>query len=146
MEITTVMAGKIKSIHQKDWYIFLSIQKFLVEKHFEWLKLSIDKNTKTLIGSGRLNIAGKDHSILISYSSFHKYRYERIFINDKSLKYNNDIHLYGDLSLCLYHPTIDQSIFRRLSLFEIIPWISEWIIFYEQWKKYGVWLGKEIKH
>lgn len=146
MEITTVMAGKIKSIHQKDWYIFLSIQKFLLEKHFEWLKLSIDKNTKTLIGSGMLNIAGKDHSILISYSSFHKYRYERIFINDKSLKYNNDIHLYGDLSLCLYHPTIDQSIFRRLSLFEIIPWISEWIIFYEQWKKYGVWLGDEIKH
>jgi hypothetical protein len=28
----------------------------------------------------------------------------------------------------------------------MIPWITEWIVFYEQWKKYGVWFGAEIKH
>ena len=146
MEIITAMAGNIKSTNQKNWYTFLSIQKFLVEKNFEWLKLSIDRKTKSILGTGTLNIAGKNHSIIIFFSPFYKHRYDRIFIDDKSLKYNDDIHLYGDLSLCLYHPTIDQSLFRRLSLFEIVPWISEWIIFYEQWKKYGVWLGEEIKH
>jgi len=36
--------------------------------------------------------------------------------------------------------------FRTIALFNMIPWISEWIVFYEQWKKYGVWLGREIKH
>ena len=51
-----------------------------------------------------------------------------------------------DLSLCLYHPIIDKPTFRIIPLFQMIPWISEWIVFYEQWKKYGVWLGKEIKH
>lgn len=146
MDIITAMAENIKVNHQKDWYIFLVIQKFLVEKHFEWLKLEINIRTKSLIGRGNLNIAGKSHSIFICYSAFYKYRYDRIYIDDKSLKFNNEIHLYSDLSLCLYHPIIDQSLFQKIPLFEIIPWIGEWIVFYEQWKKYGVWLGEEIKH
>lgn len=146
MDLITILEGNIKTNHQKYWYVFLSVQKFMVEKHFDWLELHINSKTKSLIGNGRLNIGGKNYTILLSYSPFNKYRYDRIYIDDKLVKYNKDIHLYGDLSLCLYHPTIDQSVFKKLPLFEMIPWVSEWIVFYEQWKKYGVWLGKEIKH
>ena len=140
------MEESIKKVHQKNWHIFLSFQKFLVEQHFDWLELKVNLNNRSLQGRGVLSVNGKNHTVLLSYSPFHRYRYDRIFIDDKSIKHHKEIHLYSDSSLCLYHPIIDQSIFQKTPLVKIIPWISEWVIFYEQWKKYGVWLGKEIKH
>lgn len=146
MDLITIMADSIRTNHQEEWYIFSSVQKFMVEKKFDWLELNINSNTKSLVGKGLLNIGDKKYKILLSYSPFHKYRYDRIFIDDKSIKYNDNIHLYNDFSLCLYHPTIDQPLFQTIPLFKMIPWISEWIIFYKQWEKYGVWLSNEIKH
>lgn len=146
MNLITAMAGEIKRNHKQDWFIFLSIQKCLVEKHFDWLSLYIDTENKTLLGQGDLNCNGKKNKILLQYSPFNKYRYDRIYISDKSIMFNDDIHLYGDLSLCLYHPLIDQPLLQIIPLFKMIPWIGEWLIFYEQWKKYGVWFGNEIRH
>lgn len=146
MELITILEENTKKEHQKNWYVFLSVQKFMIEEHFKWIKFVINYKKKSLIGRGFLNIENKKYEILISYSPFHNHRYDRIFINDTSIKYNNNIHLYSDHSLCLYHPSIDQSVFSKISLFQMIPWISEWLVHYELWKKYGVWLGKEIKH
>lgn len=146
MVLITAMVEDIKKLNQREWYIFLCTQKYLVEKHFKWLNLQINLKTKSLVGRGVLYIDGKSRKILISYSPFHNYRYDRIFIIDNSIRYHRDIHLYHDSSLCLYHPAIDQSLFQKIPLFQMIPWIGEWIVFYEQWKKYGVWLGEEIKH
>ncbi len=146
MDIITILEANIRNKHQKDWYLFLSIQKVLVEQHFEFLNLCIDQETKSLLGKGLLIIGIKKYNICLSYSPFHKIRYDRIFLNEKTITYHKDIHLYGDMSLCLYHPIIDKPLFQIIPLFQMIPWITEWIVFYEQWKKYGVWLGKEIKH
>ncbi|RKQ50608.1 hypothetical protein BXY85_1624 [Roseivirga pacifica] len=142
----TAMEESIRKEHQNNCHLFLSFQKFLAEQHFDWLRLMISSDRKSLIGKGILDVNGKNYEILISYSPFNKFRYDRIYINDYKIKFHRDIHLYYDLSLCLYHPLIDQIAFKKINLFEMIPWISEWIVFYEQWKKYGVWLGKEIKH
>jgi|SRR5690606_10738353 hypothetical protein len=146
MELITILGESIEKMNRKNWYTFLHIQKLLVEKHFDWLDLTINCKSKSLIGKGLLRIGNKKYNILLSYSPFHSHRYDRIYVDDKRIKYNNEIHLYGDLSLCLYHPVIDKPAFQIIPLFKMIPWISEWIIFYEQWRKYGVWLGKEIKH
>ncbi|MEN2436278.1 hypothetical protein AAH994_12760 [Weeksellaceae bacterium A-14] len=147
MNLITILEENIKKQNQKRWFPYLLVQKALVEKYFDWLDVWIDTNEKSLKGVGKLKIGDKSYSIRLSFSPFFPFRYDRIFIEDKSIKYSNDIHLYGnDLSLCLYHPVIDQPLLRKIPLFKMIPWISEWIIFYEQWKKYGVWLGKEIKH
>lgn len=142
----TTLEEQFSRQNQENWHIFLSFQMFLVEQKFDWLRLSVNSEHKLLYGKGVLNINGNKNTILLSYSPFYNYRYDRIFIDDKSIKYHNDIHMYSDLSLCLYHPIIDQPVFQKIPLVKMIPWISEWIIFYEQWKKYGVWLGKEIKH
>lgn len=146
MNLITILEENISKKHQKDWYIFLSIQKLLAEEHFDWVKFHINSQDKLLMGKGILNSGNRKYEIFILYSPFYSNRYDRIYINDKSIKYNKAIHLYSDLSLCLYHPKIDQPLFKKIPLFKMIPWISEWIVFYEQWKKYGVWLGKEIKH
>ena len=140
------LEGNTKKKHQKDWYTFLFVQKLFVEKHFDWLNLYIDRKNKQLIGKGTLEIAGKSYKILLSYSPFNSFRYDRIYIQDASIKYHDAIHLYYDKSLCLYHPVIDKTPNKNISLCEMLPWISEWIVHYNLWKKYKVWMGKEIKH
>ncbi|AEL27041.1 hypothetical protein Cycma_3317 [Cyclobacterium marinum DSM 745] len=140
------LENSIRKKHQDNWEMFLSVQKTLVEQRFDWIKLFIDYKGKQLIGKGNLQMGKKDYLVILSYSPFNGNRYDQIFITNIQLNYHRDIHLYGDLSLCLYHPIIDQGPIRKIPLIRMIPWISEWIIFYLQWKKYGVWLGKEIKH
>ena len=140
------MEALIRLEHQRQWRVFLFVQKELVESCFDWLKLKIDYRQKALIGTGQLKFDGVKKTVFIHYSPFNKYRYDRIWVDDSTIKYNDDIHLYNDLSLCLYHPIIDQPMFQKVPLVKIIPWISEWLVFYKQWKKYGVWLGLEIKH
>lgn len=146
MNHITTLEELISKNHRENWGLFLSVQKELVEKRFDWIKLIIDVKNKQLIGTGDLTINNRKFPIILSYSPFNGNRYDRIFISDNEITYHRDIHVYGNLSLCLYHPLLDQGPFRRIPLVKMIPWISEWIIFYLQWKKYGVWLGKEIKH
>ncbi len=140
------MVANIRRENQKYWFSFLSVQKYLVEKNFEWIELQINHKSKALIGKGKLSIGEKKYEILLSYSPFHNHRYDRIFINDDQIEYRRDNHLYIDNSLCLYHPVIDKPLFQIMPLYRMIPWISEWIVWYEHWKIYGVWLGREIKH
>ncbi|MHA7842042.1 MAG: hypothetical protein ACX93I_01900 [Winogradskyella sp.] len=146
MNLITTLEDERVNDYKINSFLFLNTEKFLVEKHFEWLKLKISNNKKALIGKGRLNVGSKEYNIEIIYSPFLEYRYDRIYIKDKSIKYNKNIHLYPDLSLCLYHPRIDKPAFGYIPLFKIVPRITEWIINYQQWLKYSVWLGKEIKH
>lgn len=143
--ITALEASRISEI-KKNWCVFLNIEKALVENYFEWLDLKIHHPNKTLFGKGTLNFKNKSYDIELYYSPFLSYRYDRIYIKDKSIRYNDDIHLYKDMSLCLYHPIIDKPLLRGISLYKMIPWITEWIVLYEKYKQYGVWLGKEIKH
>ena len=146
MNRITVLEDNFENDNKINWHFFLSCQKILVEQNFDWLKLILDAKNKQIIGSGELLVDRKKISIILSYSPFNHFRYDRIYITDQGIKYHRDIHLYSDKSLCLYHPKIDQPLLERIPLVKMIPWITEWVIFYEQWKKYGVWLGKEIKH
>lgn len=144
MNLITILEGKKMVEHKNNWFIFLTIQKYLVEQNFSWINLKIID--KTLYGSGTLEVNGANYHIEIYYSPFNEFRYDRIYIKDKTIRYNDNIHLYRDLSLCLYHPVIDKPKLQMIPLYKMIPWITEWIVFYNQWKIYGVWLGKEIKH
>ncbi len=142
MSLITILEGNRISENRKNWYLFLSLEKFLVEKYFSWLNLTIDIENQRLFGKGNLN----GYKIELYYSPFFEGRYDRIYIRNKNINYNDKIHLYGDKSLCLYHPIVDKPLLKSIPLFQMIPWISEWIICYEQYKKYNVWLCKEIKH
>lgn len=123
-------------------FIKLHVDKELVENNFDWLKLSI-KN-EYIFGSGTLVLNGLKYQVELMYSENFKSRKDRIWI--KNIAYNKAIHMYLDGTLCLYHPESDVSKYRGLPLYQILPWISEWCIHYEEWKKYGVWLGDEYEH
>lgn len=144
MSHTTILEKSRREQLQNNYLSFLSFEKYLVERHFNWINLSIVN--KAIVGKGTLRLGTKNYCVRLYYSPFFDHRFDRIYIDDAGITYSNDIHLYSDLALCLYHPTIDKSLFEIIPLFKIIPWISEWCVYYEKWKEYGVWLGKEIKH
>ncbi|WP_417364053.1 nucleotidyltransferase [Galbibacter sp.] len=127
-------------------YIAAYIQKELVDKNFPWLQ-TIVKDGK-LLGKGKIKPKGckKEYEILIGYNINDIYRKERIFIlNDSQIQFGKTPHLYPGNSLCLYYPK-DLPRDMDLNFVDVIPWISEWLVMYELWKKYGIWLADEVKH
>ncbi|MEC4094168.1 hypothetical protein [Myroides odoratimimus] len=146
MDIIKILEKDRRLSNRKNWYSIMVIQKYLVERSFDWLELYIDVKNKKLFGKGVLLVNERKYDIVLTYSVFDQIRYDKIYINDKKIDFDRNIHLYRDLSLCLYHPILDQSYCNKISLKQLIPWISEWIVFYELWKIYGIWLGNEHKH
>lgn len=144
MNAITIMENQLIQKIKDNWFIHLSIEKDIIEKNFDWVDLIIED--KVLKGTGTLFVNGIDYSIEINYSPFFKFRMDRIYVRKPKLKFNNYIHVYPDLSLCLYHPRIDKPLNSIVPLHKMIPWISEWCHFYQEWKKYRVWLGREIMH
>lgn len=142
MTHTIILEELLNKQYQRNVRINLRIEKMLVEKYFTWIKLEHQSNL--LEGSGTLILNGIAYKIKLKYSPFFSGHLDRIYV--EGVQYHPKIHLYGDKSLCLYHPKIDKSPFSIIPLVKIIPWISEWCINYENWKKYGVWLGDEIQH
>ena len=54
-------------------------------------------------------------------------------------------HVYPGDELCLYYG--DEFVGTEHFIADtIVPWISEWLYFYETWVTTGVWLGSEAPH
>ena len=54
--------------------------------------------------------------------------------------------MYGNGPLCLYDPR--ETPWQRMDNVhqKIIPWIAEWLVYYELYLIYGKWLGPEALH
>lgn len=121
------------------------IQQKLIEDNFYWIK-SIIKDGR-LIGGGKLKPKGCrfTYDIIFEYNPNRKTRQDKIFVKDSKIKFGSVPHLYNDHGLCLYHPS-DLVQYLDFNFIDTIPWISKWLVTYELWLKYGVWLDKEFKH
>lgn len=122
-------------------YSVLLIQKKLIEEHYSFLTCKI-KN-EVLICTGFLQPPGckNPYKIKIEYVAGHE---PKSTILKPSIEPCKEIHMYNDHSLCLHYP-IDMFWNEKIKIFEFtIPWISEWIIFYELYLVNGnIWEGRE---
>lgn len=50
-------------------------------------------------------------------------------------------HMYKQQRLCLYHPNYGDWTPSKLLADTIVPWISEWLYYYEIWLVTGHWGG-----
>lgn len=141
--IETLAAAQKRELRSK-WLVLLLVEQALLERHFTWLTSTIKE--KSLFATGTLSVCEEMFDIEIEYSPFFHHRFDQIRIGNHRIKFDDEIHVYSDLTLCLYHPIYDVPVYGYMPLHKIIPWISEWCHFYCQWKKYSVWLGDEIKH
>jgi len=52
-------------------------------------------------------------------------------------------HMYSQERPCVFHPPSDWNSRRYLGT-TVIPWLAEWLFFYEIWYATGEWLGGGI--
>lgn len=128
----------------KAQYRELVFQKMRIQKNFPCFKCTLQNDTLKCHGLITPDETRETYkiSILKKY-----YDPPKVFIKSPIIEEpNSKIHRYNDKSLCLYdwrdkpwkkHYLIDE---------KLIPWISEWIIFYELYKETGEWLGPEAPH
>lgn len=126
-------------------YPILLRQKSLIERNYNYLKCNII-DSKRLICHGVLqpNSSCDKYKIKLTYEVGKK---PQVHILDPKIVYNDEIHLYKNGSLCLFHPTdLTWDDHKIIIAKTIIPWVSEWIVFYEIWKITKKWLGAEVRH
>lgn len=133
-------------INDSKNYVAAHIQKQFIDHNFPWLRTMV-KDGK-LLGKGKIKPNGckKEYELLVEYDINRTGRKDRVFvINDSKIKFGQTPHLYLGNSLCLYYPK-DLPLYLDLNFVDVIPWIPEWLVMYELWNKYGVWLADEVKH
>jgi hypothetical protein len=126
--------------YQAKKYALLVHQKVLIEKHYDFLECNIKDNVLTCIGWLQLENCAESYRIKIEYVVGHE---PKTTILRPSIIPSKAIHMYRDHSLCLHYPP-DMPWNEKINICDYtIPWISEWIIFYEVYKITGKWEGPE---
>lgn len=127
----------------KNKFALLSYQKRLIEKHYTFLKCEIDWRRTVLVCTGwvKVNEDIEPYKVKIEYvvGKEPKTTILKPFVHPCK-----EIHMYNDNSLCL-HYSPDLVWDERIRIYEYtIPWISEWIVYYEIYKVNGnKWEGRE---
>lgn len=121
---------------------FALYQKSAIERRYNFIKCRISNGK--LICMGDLQPDGCDkYSIRIEFQAGFE---PKVFITSHDIKPSNEIHIYKEGHLCLFYPG-DLKWKNNLKVAEyIIPWVAEWIVFYELWLMTGEWMGAEAPH
>lgn len=72
-------------------------------------------------------------------------RHPRVAVVDPPLEHRDDQplpHVYGADELCLFYDEFDGT--KDLIADTVVPWVSEWLYYYELWLTTGVWHGGGI--
>jgi hypothetical protein len=131
-----------RSEKNEGW--ILSLEKHLLTKNYDFLKVNITGGSLKCIGSCKPS----DHSVSYTYEiKFIPNMAPSVYVRSPIIEYHEDIHMYSsDKSLCLYYPK-DYSWTRTSHLFNtIVPWTHEWFVFYELYLIYGKWLHPAVSH
>lgn len=116
-------------------------QKREIEKKFTFIKCRIENDI--LICRGKFKTLEKEYDVRIEYKSGN---FPQVYILNPSIKVNDEIHVYKEGSLCLFYPG-DLRWKDNTSIAEYtIPWIFEWLFYYEIYQLTGVWEGEFVPH
>jgi hypothetical protein len=132
----------IKPDRAADYRRFVA-QKALIEKWFPCFRCRLSRRTLECIGEIVPSDDCATYRIRIQYEQG---SIPKVWIEDPPIKPSPRIHMYGDGSLCLYfwheQPWKSSDDIHK----KIIPWIAEWLVFYELHLITGEWLGPAAPH
>lgn len=89
-------------------------------------------------------------SVSDSYRVRLEYRHgklPKVRLIDPEIEYRNGSrpeHLYPDGSLCIFYPRRPEWNHGMSLVRTIVPWVSEWLLYYEIWLATGEWRGGGI--
>lgn len=118
-------------------------EKTLIERYFDCFKCKVLGDMLTCTGYIQPTNLSITYKVKIFYET---YGVPKVYIINPKIEYNKEIHMYEDTRLCLYYPN-DTPWKRSMHIHEtIIPWISEWLIFYELFQITGMWKHPAVSH
>lgn len=126
-------------------YKKLMVQKHHIENFYDCFECRINARANVLSCKGTLKpLEDIDpYDVIIKVYSC---RSPRVFIINPVITIKPEIHIYKEGNLCLYYPS-DLYWNSTTSVSEYtIPWINEWILYYELYKISGKWEGHEAPH
>lgn len=137
------MANKRFYKTKKSPFLNLKVQKLGLEKYFNFIRCKIDKGKLICKGKVKPNGCKEEYSFSIHYKPE---KPPKFYITNPKIAYNKELHMYKEGNLCLYFPD-DMPWSDNISIAKkMIPWLIEWIIFYELWLITGMWFGKAAPH
>ena len=118
-------------------------EKLAIEEHYQFLNCRI--TSKGLICEGVISdeLLFKDYEV---YINFDLPKLPKVFITNPKIEFDPNIHMYRDHSLCLYYYKDLSYSVNNLMYDTIVPWTSEWLIFYELYKLKDKWLAPFKSH
>ncbi len=135
--ITTFIGAKARNSYSYAFY-----QKKSLGKKFDSFKCHIDNDTLIAVGIIKLNNC-QPYKIRIEARAGIP---PQVYILNHDILPHPDIHMYDNRSLCLYYPG-DLRWKDNLQIAEtMIPWVYEWILFYELYNLSGIWEGAYVPH
>lgn len=126
-------------------YQILYIQKNRIEKQYDCFKCSIKAHGQSMVCKGCLQPVDyvEPYQIVITQLPG---KAPEVFIKSPKIEINSKIHIYKKGNLCLFYPP-DLNWKANTSVSDyIIPWVNEWIIYYELYKISGKWEGPAVDH
>lgn len=126
----------------KNSYYYALIQKHNIERNFSFLRCHIKNDT--LICRGEFLIDGCNaYDIRIEFRAG---ACPQVFILNPQIESTAEIHIYREGSLCLYFPgDLQWKPVTNIAEYTI-PWIYEWILYYELYIKTSKWEGDYVPH
>jgi hypothetical protein len=136
------MATRLKNKYDRAGeYRCFVLQKELVERSFPFFRCTLKKDILECVGE----ITPSEHCDTYKISI----RYKKDGIPEVRILYpetRHRVHMYPNGTLCLYDHR-DQPWNARDNLHKkLIPWIAEWLVFYELFLMCGEWRGPEAPH
>lgn len=127
---------------EKNCFSTALFQKKEIELKFPFLKCRIKEDT--LICKGDIQPAGCDvYKVKIEFRAG---SFPQVYIIEPKIISNAEIHIYKEGGLCLFYPG-DLKWKNNTSIaVYTIPWVYEWIMFYELYKLSGKWEGDYVPH
>lgn len=123
----------------------LYLQKRFIEKEFTCFRCNIQSHGLLLTCKGVLhpleNIEPYSIEIIQKPGTTPK-----VFVKSPKIEYDPKIHMYKEGNLCLYYPSDFNWNASTAFAHYLIPWVNEWIIYYEIYKISGVWEGPAAPH
>lgn len=126
-------------------YQILYLQKSFIEKQLNCFKCGIVGHGQSMVCKGCLQ----------PLDYIEPYKIEivqlpgsppKVFIKSPTIEYNPEIHMYKQGNLCLYYPDEFNWKTNTSIAAYTIPWVNEWIVYYELYKISGVWEGPAAPH
>lgn len=126
-------------------YSLLYLQKKSIEKQYCCFKCNIINHGAMLVCKGTLQPLDciAPYHIKITQTAGNA---PKVYVINPKIKCDPKIHIYKGGNLCLFYPAEFTWKSTTSVASYMIPWINEWIIYYELYQISGKWEGPESPH